>query len=228
MLNPFSNSENLECTFPHSPVTNVSLLETKLGEYTLTSALCETFPHTQSLDAGESYITAITNDAFHSCLNLTELRLSGNLITHLEKDTFSRNFYVEKIDLSENQLTSVLTTAFLNAIIENTNTTKNLTDSLKELDLSGNELRIFPTITVAHLKNLEILKLHANYALKALDVRFLLQRMVNLRELTFCPKPEPRLTLHEKERIIRMYFAVANFKTRKIVTDRQSCRNVFG
>lgn len=226
VLNPFSDPESIECTFPHTPVTRISLLETKMGDYTLNSALCDTFPHIQNFDGGESHINGLTNDAFHSCLNLTHVQLSGNQIAHLEKDTFSRSFNVEKIDLSQNQLGSLLTTAFLNAITDEP--TANLTDSLTEVDLSENMLRIFSTITVSHLKNLEVLRLHGNYPLKGFDVRFILERLTNLRELTFCPKHELKLNLAEKERLIRMYFAVANFKARKVETDRKYCRNVFG
>lgn len=226
IINPLSDAENLECTYHHTPVTRIALLETKRGDYILNSALCDKFPHILSFDAGESYIKSLTNDAFHSCLNLTQVLLPGNDLTNLEKDIFSRNFYLERIDLSQNQLTSVLTTAFLNAITEDQ--TSNITDSLKEVDLSENELRIFSTITVAHLKNLEVLRLHGNYPLKGFDVRFILERLKNLKEMTFCPKHELKLDLSEKERLIRMYFAVANFKARKVLTDRQNCRNVFG
>lgn len=226
IINPLSDPEDVECTYPHSPITRIALLETKSREYILNSDLCRKFPHIQSLDAGESYINELTNDVFHPCLNLTQILLPGNKLTHLEKDTFSRNFNLERIDLSQNQLGSVLTTAFLNAISDEQ--PSNLTDSLKELDLSENELKIFSTITVLHLKNLEVLKLHGNYPLKGFDVKFILERLQNLKEITFCPKQELKLNLSEKERLIRMYFAVANFKTRKVQTDRKYCRNVFG
>lgn len=226
VLNPFSDPETIECTFPHTPVTKISLLETKVGDHTLTSALCDNFPHTQKLDAGESYITALTNDAFYSCPNLTHVQLSGNKISHLEKDTFSKNFNIERIDLSQNELGSVQTTAFLNAITDEP--VSNLTDTLKEIDLSENSLRSFSATTVSHLKNLEVLRLHGNYPLKQFDVRSILERLRNLMILTICPKHELKLNLSEKERLIRMYFTVANFKARTVETDRRDCRNVFG
>jgi Leucine-rich repeat (LRR) protein len=123
------------------------------------------------LDMSQNEISALESNSFENMKSLESLKLGTNDIERIESDAFVSIENLKTLQLSKNQLSSIPKNLLLNfphleILYLNSNEFKkfdvNVGDSLRELDISYNDIAVFEQNSFENSRNLSKLKIKWN------------------------------------------------------------------
>lgn len=163
LLNKADLDYSLKAVNGNDQVQKVEFDKSRISIFS--SSLCTSFPHVWDLRLWFMELELIQPEAFEKCTDLKILNLHENNLVHLAEDTFKAQHMLENVVISNNQLQWISTKHFAGSA-----------DTLRELVLYSNKLKIFIVDTETTMLALQTINLRDNQII-SLDVDAIKKRL---------------------------------------------------
>ncbi|KAI0224172.1 hypothetical protein LSAT2_024812, partial [Lamellibrachia satsuma] len=155
---------------------NTRLNTILLNSNRITDVESGTFDHIvelQEVDLSNNSLETIGGQLFRDLKYLTKVRLTANKIKHIDMNAFV-NVHLHLLDLSHNDITTVLNSAFVTTSVISLNLSNcqignipfgflsSLKQQLITLDMSNNDIASLPSNAFVHLSHLQVIYLSGN------------------------------------------------------------------